>query len=455
MILKNIKKYFYLIFFLSFLFNLFTINNVNKEYNDYLYQDNNIVEHKILKGDSLKYWSIASKLENNFFSFPDKYRIAQLYPKIIFLHNKFLGQKFFDAEGNAILDKKLNIFYFQLIIYFFSLIILFKILKKKISVKYIPELIVLTLSIDPFINQVHHGIYTESIFCSLLIIFISSFLSLNFNSKRNCFFLGMIIGFLFFQRSAAIYYVVSLIPVFLFYYKDNWFKISTSVIFGYFSILFIISLISFNTLGKFIVVPSQGNDALYGYLAPNIFAKQNNITKSEAKRIFFYDKEEEFININNLDIGNFEDRLTLFKYKKKYAKEVIFSDLFITTKVLVYNYSKNLLIHYNWVTEFFNSPGKKYQETIHRVVREKNSFLKRSIYSIIFVLITFIGFIYSFKVLHKKIIFFLFVSIIYFFAVTGWIGNPRYFLPSYLFSQFFFAIGIFFILQSIKKKINF
>ena len=455
MVLKNLKKYFYLILFLSFLFNFFTINNVNKKFNNYVFQDNNIVEHKILKGDSLKYWSIASKLENNFFSFPYEYRNAQLYPKIIFLYNKFLGQKFFDKDGNAILDKRLNIFYFQLIIYFLSLTLLFKILKKNISVNYIPELIVLALSIDPFINQVHHAIYSESIFCSLLIIFISFFLSLNFNSKRNCFFLGIIIGFLFFQRSAAIYYVVFLIPIFLFYYKDNWFKISTSVIFGYLSILFIISLISFNTFGKFIVVPSQGTDAFYGYLAPNIFAKQNDITKSEARRIFYYDKEKELIKKNNLDIENFEDRLTLLKYKKQYANEVILNDLFITTKVLVYNYSKNLLIHYNWVTEFFNSPGKRNQETIHRVVREKNSFLKRSIYSLVFILITFIGFIYSFKVLDKKTIFFLFFSIIYFFAVSGWIGNPRYFLVSYLFSEFFFAIGIFFILQTIKKKINF
>ena len=30
-----------------------------------------------------------------------------------------------------------------------------------------------------------------------------------------------------------------------------------------------------------------------------------------------------------------------------------------TIKVLIYNYSKNLFIHYNWVTELFNSSGKK------------------------------------------------------------------------------------------------
>ena len=131
MVVDNFRKYFYLILFFCFLFNFFKINNVNKEFNDYVYKDNNIVEHKILKGDSLKYWSIASKLENNFFSFPDEYRNAQLYSKIIFLHNKLLSQKFFDDEGNAILDKKINIFYFQLIIYFFSLILLFKVLKKK------------------------------------------------------------------------------------------------------------------------------------------------------------------------------------------------------------------------------------------------------------------------------------------------------------------------------------
>ena len=166
-ILKYTKKYFFLIFILFFFINISNIYKVNNSFNNFSTENNKIIEHKIIKGDSLKYWNIASELDGNFFTLPLGYRNAQLYPKIIYLYSELTNQKLFDEYGNAILNKKFNILYFQLLIYFFSLIIFYKSLHKNINVKYLPELIILLLSIDPFINQVHHAIFTESIFISI------------------------------------------------------------------------------------------------------------------------------------------------------------------------------------------------------------------------------------------------------------------------------------------------
>ena len=67
MVLNIIKKYFFFIFLIFFLINFFKIFNVNKDFNNYILNDDKILEHKIIKGDSLKYWNIASELDKNFF----------------------------------------------------------------------------------------------------------------------------------------------------------------------------------------------------------------------------------------------------------------------------------------------------------------------------------------------------------------------------------------------------
>jgi hypothetical protein len=452
MILHNIRKYFFFIFFLFFLINIFNISQVNKEFNNYVFNEDKIIEHKIIKGDSLKYWNIASELEKNFFSFPFQYRNAQLYPKIIYLYSKLTNQKLFDDKGNAVLEKKLNIFYFQLIFYYFALVLLYKSLARKINTNGLPELIILALSIDPFINQVHHAIFAESIFITLLIIFISFFIKLNARSLKSFFYLGLLLGILFMQRTVAFYYIFFLIPLFIFFYKDQRIKNLLSLIIGYLIVLLFIGISSYNSLGTVRITPTQTDDAIFGYLAPNVYAKQKDISISESKKIFFGNKVNNFVVSNNLNLNNFEDIQLLLNYQKTYGYEILINDPVNTIKVLIYNYSKNLFIHYNWVTELFNSSGKKNEQNIQTVNRDKNSFIMRGIYSLIFFFITLVGLIYSFKVFDKKIISFLFFSSIYFYIVSGWIGNPRYFLPSYVFSIFFFSIGIFFILKKLSKE---
>lgn len=450
----NLKKFFFFLLFLSFLFNCFNIIKVNKKFNQNVTNDNKILEHKIIKGDSLKYWNIASELENNFFLFPLEYRNAQLYSKIIFIFSKLTNQNLFDENGNAILDLKFNIFYFQLIFYFFALFLLYYSLLKIISTTFIPELIILILSVDPFINQVHYAIYTESIFISLLIIFISFFIRLNLTSIKNCLFLGFLLGFLFLQRAVVIYYIFFLTPLFLIYIQNQKVKSLASLFLGYSFVLFFVALSSYHSIGKFRITPTQSEDVLYGYLAPNIYAKQNNLTISKSKEFFFYVKNDELINENNLNVSNFNDFDSLLKLKKSYAREIIFKEPLTTIQVLIYNYSKNLFIHYNWVTEFFNSPGKKNRETIQSIKRDDNFIIKRGVYSLIFLSITFLGFVFSFKILNSKIILFLSISGLYYFIVSGWIGNPRYFLPSYLFAELFFGIGFYYLFRKIFIKIK-
>lgn len=448
---KYLKKYFYIIFILAFIINSFLVYEVNKKFNKYEVVNNQIVAHKIIKGDSLKYWKIANELNKDFFLFPYDFRNAQLYPKIIFLFNKFTSQSFFDDEGNPILNSKFNIFYFQLIFYFFSLFFLYKSLLINISSKLLPEIIILFLSLDRFINQMHYSVYAESIFISLLIILISLILRLRKNIFKKTFIIGILLGMLFMQRTVAIYYILALIPFFLIYFKNHKTKIIFALFSGYSLVCCFILIMSYNSIGIPRISPTQIEDGIYGYLVPNVYAKKNNISLSESKKIFFNDKTDEFIEDNNLNINNFKDFDKLSKFKKDFAKQFLLNNSFQTAQVLIFNYSKSLFIYPNFITEFFNTAAKKDFETIEKKKRIKNSFLIRSIYSFIFILLSIIGFIFSFKILNKNFILFLFLSALYFFLISGWVGNPRYFLPSYVFILFFSATGFYSIFFYLKK----
>ena len=303
--------------------------------------------------------------------FPNNYRNAQLYPKIIYIFSKLTNQKLFDEEGNAVLEKKINIFYFQLIFYFFALALLYSTLSKYINSRGLPELIILILSIDPFINQVHYAIFTESIFTSLLIIFISLFIKSNTGSLKIFFYLGLLLGILLLQRSVSVYYIFFLIPFILIFYKNKRGKTLLSLVIGYMVILVFIGISSYYSIGTVRITPTQTDDAIFGYLAPNVYAKQKNISIPESKKIFFEDKSNNFVVSNNLNLNNFEDYQLLLNYQKRYGNEFIMNDPVNTIKVLIYNYSKNLFIHYNWVTELFNSSGKKNEKNIQKVNREK------------------------------------------------------------------------------------
>jgi hypothetical protein len=77
----------------------------------------------------------------------------------------------------------------------------------------------------------------------------------------------------------------------------------------------------------------------------------------------------------------------------------------------------------------------------------------RMIYSFIIYSICLLGLFKIIKLKDKKILLFLFISILYFFLILSWHGNTRYFLPILFYLSFFFAFGVADIYKIVKSNL--
>ena len=152
---------FYIIIFISIIFSIFNFYSIDKSFNKYDKLNN---EHKIIKGEVLKYWEKAEKSKENWLKVNDNYRNAYLYPKILFLFSKILNFDFYDDNKNISLDSKLFIFFSQYLIFIISILTFYKICSQYFDPNHL-KLIVLYLILDPNINQHHYAIFSESILC--------------------------------------------------------------------------------------------------------------------------------------------------------------------------------------------------------------------------------------------------------------------------------------------------
>ena len=91
---------------------------------------------------------------------------------------------------------------------------------------------------------------------------------------------------------------------------------------------------------------------------------------------------------------------------------------------------------------------------IYYVSKKHDDFIKyRMIYSFVIYLICFIGLIYMCRERNYKLLTLLILSIIYFYGLSFWHGNTRYFMPVYIYFGFFFA-KFFEIFYSKNKKLK-
>ena len=213
---------FYIIIFISIIFSIFNFYSIDKSFNKYDKLNN---EHKIIKGEVLKYWEKAEKSKENWLKVNDNYRNAYLYPKILFLFSKILNFDFYDDNKNISLDSKLFIFFSQYLIFIISILTFYKICSQYFDPNHL-KLIVLYLILDPNINQHHYAIFSESIFLSFLMLNLSFLIHYSLKDFQinklefiKLVLVGFLLGLMFLTRSVSIYYVIIVIFIFILFQK--------------------------------------------------------------------------------------------------------------------------------------------------------------------------------------------------------------------------------------------
>jgi hypothetical protein len=433
-----------LIIFVGFICSLIiSIINTNK-YDNYRILENGRFEHSIIRTDIANYWRQADKfkydLENgkNFSSAGLDHKDSYLYPRIIGFYHFIFNKNINNSNGFININNfKLGIPIINLIIFYLSLIFF----SKKISLIFKNQRIIyftiLFLSLEPTLTQFHSSYWTESIYLSCILIIFGLLLKPDKKIFIN-FFIGFLIGLSFLQRSVSLYLIIPISIYYFYNFKKSVFIPLFSCFLGNLIVILFLGYSNYLKNEKFLIIPDDQKDGPY-YL----MAHQLNKETSQEK----YQKRDIWIKENNLDIKNKFDKKKILDYQNEYFKEALKN-----------NFAYFLFIHFKksiqsqLLDPFFVNNAYKQDKTIKNYW-EKNFYLyKYTIpYSFFIYFICMLGFIkITLKEKNYKLSLLIFIFVIYYTSILGWVGWNRYLVPNLIFLSIFFGVGF----DSLIKYVN-
>ena len=343
---------------------------------------------------------------------------------------------------------KLGLLIIQNFFFIISIIIFYKSFNNVFNKKVL-FLIIFSLCFEPTLSQWHSNFFTESIFMSLLIIYIS----LIFNIKNNfyCyFFLGFLVGIIYLQKNLGIYLIIPSL-IFLLIFNKNHKNIFILFLFiGYLIPIMFVGVHNFKRSGEFYLISKHMKIAPYHYIYHKLISEKYQINESESLKVI-KDFERDWIFKNNLNLKNESDRLKFYDFKKNlFFKEAFNNPLFII-KYVAYKTLQHAIIGGKSYTKIFFKYKNK--EPVWKLDEYKKILFYSILYSILIYIVSLIGLVKLFLLRKYKIIILNMILLVFFSAVLGWTGVSRYFIPSIIPIIIFFSYGFYEIFLKIKKNL--
>jgi len=404
-------------------------------------------ESPMIKGDLLLIWKEAESFKNDvknnksIFSSGAEHTRTYLPSKLLAIYSIVSDKKLFEDFDKQIVSKdgKINYLIFQILLYYSCLFYFYKKYKEFFNSEKKSLIILIILAFEPTINQWHSSFWTESIFISLQIFFLGMIMS---NSRSNIFYfiIGIVLGLLFLQKTIAIFLIIPfLIYIFISKFEKKIIK-SLSTLLGLFIVLFYLGYSNYVKTGIFYIMPLQAKAAHYAYLIPMIYEQNNEIEKMNS----FINKEKKWMEDQNLNLELFSDNYKFAEYKKQKSIEIIKNNKIITLYIYVKNTIHHFLLNPVQVYYWHKYNQIEFSSTEFHLSNDKKKWLiPRLIYSSIIYLVIFAGFI-NVLIKREKIFFYFFVLIcvLYYSVMLGWVGNTRYFMPSFALLPLFMSEGL-------------
>ena len=454
----QIKNKIYIIILLGLLFSTILSFNYVSKYDTYEISSDNCERHQMIKSDVAKFWTLANDLKNDlnndvsFFKTGYEYRIPYLPPKILFFLSSSINLELFDKIGKIKIDKKkVIILVFQALIYYLAVLFFFKEIKKTYSEKTVIFTIGF-LCLEPTIMLFHSSFWSESIFFTIQLIFLTLLIKNSQNILIN-FVIGLVLGLLLLQRSVAMFYVFPVVLYFIISFKKQFIKPTIFFIFGYLLVLIFLGYHNYSRSGVFYINSSQSKDGFYMYMLPDLISKKNDITMDEVIKTL-RSEENLWIKKNNLDLNKEKDRLDYYSYLQKKSLKFMIDNPYLTIQHISKKTMHFLVmdplrhVHFFYKFEYKGQPEKRYYNSLI----QKKMIPVRIIYSTIIYSICLFGFFHLIKnnkINHLTIIL---LSIVYFILMCGWIGNTRYFAPCLIYISLLFGNGLQYLLDIKKIK---
>ena len=457
------------IIFFSLIFSLLSSNHNLKNYDKIVFDENGSY-HQMIKSDSLRYLSHGEEIRKdldqkiNFFETGRENFTKYLPPRIAALIFKV-----FDIELYKDLEtKEINTgvfkpyLYIQCLVYFLSVLIFYILTKSKFN-KITLNFIIFFLCLEPTIFQYHSTFWSESFFFSFQIIIIGLILS---KKKNNLSFIltGFFIGILSLQKQYAIFYIIPVIIFFSFFNLRKKIISISFLIIGYLIPQIFVGYNNFKRSGVFYVLANDNNIAFHLDLVPKVINKikgysGNEFAEYEGEIMMRWmiqnsiNFDENFENLNeSKHFMNYRKSIINEKDKLKFDKEIR-SRTFEYLKEYPLEFTYTMLkngIHIVLLNPFHIYSDHKFRSGEQYYISKKHDELVpyRIIYTLIIYCLCLYGFYLFLLEKDYQLLTILLFSIIYFYGLSFWHGNTRYFLPAYLYFSFFFG-------RSLEKIISY
>ena len=470
------KKIFFFIAFSLLLSVLISLNFVNKLD---LYESDGF-DHHIIKGDIDDIWSRGAKFKDdlisgkNFLVSGTEIYRSYLPPRLIGFFSIIFDYELLTYEKNLTkISLGFTKFYYLLVQSLFFYLVVFYFYKNFLSLsknKNVSFITLLFLCFCPNIFLYNSSFHTESIFFSLQLLL----LTLLVFPKEKIFYnliVGVILSLLFLQKTVGVFYFIIVITYLSIVYKKKSLKFLPFVLLIYSLTLLSIGYGNYKRMGVFYIMPIQGNEAIYHYLAENILRKSEAIPSQEISKKMNNDlnnwkvengiknitQNEDRLKIHE-DNTLERDRLKIMKYKKNYTLNLIKDYPIITIKIMIWKGLQTLILdpvyifHYHFYEQDLKKRPQWYMEKSY-----SNFWMPiKMIYSISIYLIILVGFFYSLRRLDLTFNFLLIISALYMFFMLGWVGTNRYFSTSLIYLSVYFAYGLqYFLNLELLKKYKF
>ena len=291
--------------------------------------------------------------------------------------------------------------------------------------------------------------HTESIFFCIQ-LFLLAFLTI---PSRKIFYnliIGLTLGFLFLQKTIAIFYIFPILLYIILSLKKNFLKSIMIISSSFMIILILVGYGNYKRMGKFYIMPTQGGEAIYHYLTSPILSKSETILKENVSKKILTDRQK-WLAKNNINLEKETDRLKFIEYKKDYTIKLILNNPLISAKHIVWKSIQTGILNPLYVYHYHD-----YEQNIRDPFYLKKKYMNKWIpisigYSLIIYLIIVSGFFYSLRKIEPKFNLLLSFSAIYMFLIPGWVGNSRYFVPCLIYLSIYFGYGLLFLLNKYNK----
>jgi len=442
----------------------YNLNKFDKTYTNF----NGESYNQILGSDLIDSWTYAEGVreklskEKGFWSSLPSYERFFLPPIIVGSYYHIIDKEIYETietgEKVAKSDNyKFGLLLIQILLYYTSIYFFSIAIKEKYKINY-HIILLLFLSFEPTLIQWHSSFLSESFLITMMIVLFYLLIK-NSNSYLLNIIIGILVALIFAQRAVSFLFIVPVILYYLVRYKKN-IKPTLLLIFGF---VFFMSIIGFNNYkktGHFYFISAQDQYlSYYYYFGTRIYADKHNLSRTDAKSIL--DNEElKWVKDNKIDLNYRKDYFKNIEYRNNKFFEIALSNPIYTLKLFI----KRVLLmsHFSptWVSESYNN-DRTDPEAIKNTKKYYHGNLTRDIcYSLVLYIFIFIGFFYNCREVYfkkelseyDKFLLFQILSISYFLSISGFWGNPKYFIPCAINLSFFFAQGLNISINHFKKK---